>query len=349
MRIILFPFALLYGLVICIRNFLFNLRILPVESYKIPVISVGNLTVGGTGKTPLVEYLIRLLEDTYKVATLSRGYGRSSKGFLIANVLLHTAADVGDEALQYAKKFKKITVSVCENRRNGISLLSKLPNPPEVILMDDAFQHRYVKPGFSILLTDYFNLYTHDYLLPSGKLREPRSSARRADVIIVTKTDKIYSPITERTLIEDIKPRQHQKLFLSFITYDSLIGLNGEKLTLIKKYFTSILLFAGIANPYPLEAYLRDFAADFRSLIYRDHYQYTPEDLDHIREVYRSMMGVKKVIITTEKDFMRIDTPEFRKLFSGLPVYYIPIRVDFHRNAKLSFNQTILDYVAANR
>jgi tetraacyldisaccharide 4'-kinase len=347
LSIILLPFSLLYGLAVILRNLFFDLGILPSVKFNVPVISVGNLTMGGTGKTPHVEYLIRLLENKYRIATLSHGYGRKTSGFIIADPSSHSALDIGDEALQYARKFKKITVAVCENRRNGIGLLLKSPDPPNVILMDDAFQHRFVKPGLSVLLTDYFNLYTHDYLFPSGRLREPRRSARRADIIIVTKTDKIFSPLTERNLLEEVNPLPHQKVYLSFIQYEQLVSPGGDKLDLNKQNFSSIFLFAGIANSYPLEAYLKDYTTDFRSLIFMDHHQYTQQDLVNIRNKFESIMGSRKILVTTEKDYMRLNMTEIRQHFIDLPFYYIPIHIDFHRSSKQGFNKYILDYVGS--
>lgn len=343
-RIILYPFSLLYGLVIIIRNILFDKGILPSTAYDIPVISIGNLTVGGTGKTPHVEYLVRLLQGKYRVATVSRGYGRKTRGFLLVKAE-HTIWEVGDEAMQYRKKFPDIIVTVDEDRRHGIAQLLRMPDPPEVILMDDAFQHRYVKAGLSILLTDYYEMYTEDYLLPAGRLREPRRSAHRADIIVVTKTDKILSPLIQRELEEDICPRQWQGICYSYIKYDNPVSLTGRKIDLNKKTTGNVLLVTGIANPYTLEIYLKGVFREVTCLRFGDHHVYSSQDILLIRETYHDMIGKDKLIFTTEKDAMRLTEPRIMDQLKDLPIYYIPIRIEFHKNSKQLFNTSILHYV----
>lgn len=343
-RVILYPFSLLYGLVIVIRNILFDMGILPSKAYDVQVISIGNLTVGGTGKTPHVEYLVRLLQDRYRVATLSRGYGRKTRGFLLVDAE-HTIWEVGDEAMQYRRKFPDIIVAVDEDRRHGIAQLLSMPNPPGVILMDDAFQHRYVKAGLSILLTDYYEMYTQDYLLPAGRLREPRRSARRADLIVVTKTDRILSPLIQRELEEDICPRAWQRICYSYIKYDSPVTLAGRKVELNKKTAGNVLLVTGIANPYTLEIYLKGIFREVSHLRFGDHHIYSSQDILLIRETFHDMIGKDKFIITTEKDAMRLTDPHITNQLKDLPVYYIPIRIEFHKNSKQLFNTSILRYV----
>lgn len=218
LRLLLLPFAYLYGLLMLIRGKLFDWKILPSESFPISVISVGNLSYGGTGKTPLVEYIIRLLQNEMKLATLSRGYKRNTRGFVLANKD-STYEEIGDEPLQYKTKFSNIEVAVHEKRRKGIRQLLKLFPDLKLVLLDDAYQHRYVKPGLSILLTDFHKLYIKDFPMPAGTLREFRSAAKRADIIIVTKTTSVLSPITRRRITSLIKPRVDQQLLFSYIRY----------------------------------------------------------------------------------------------------------------------------------
>jgi tetraacyldisaccharide 4'-kinase len=226
-----------------------------------PVISVGNLSAGGTGKTPHIEYLIRLLKTDFKIATLSRGYGRKSKGFLESSKL-SAAMEIGDEPMQFIQKYDRIIVAVDEKRTRGIGLLMQKHPGLQVILLDDAFQHRYVKPGLSILLTDYHRLYYNDYMLPSGTLREFKSGARRANIIIVTKTPKIFSPITRRRILEDLKVSANQHVFFSYIKYDSLFPMFSSENCILPSKITSILLFTGIANDYPLIEHLERMCSD---------------------------------------------------------------------------------------
>lgn len=345
LRIFLIPAALIYGLVVSIRNLLFKWEILSSESFTFPVISVGNLSVGGTGKTPHIEYLIRLLTPHYKVNTLSRGYGRRSKGFKQATALDY-AATIGDEPLQYFRKFRNINVFVDERRRHGIHEILKLKDHIEVILLDDAFQHRYVKPGLSILLTDFHQLYSRDYLLPAGKLREPIAGAQRADIIIVTKTGSVLSPILARQLIEELKPAPHQQVYFSYIKYGVFTSLwdNDNVLTDTKQY-SIILLFAGIANTYPIEDHLRKYCNELIVIRFQDHYQYTSEDLIRIKHNFDDLYSQNKLLVTTEKDAMRLLQPELVEIAVTLPVFYLPIEVEIHKEYKQQFDEQILNYV----
>ncbi len=347
LRIILLPFALLYGLIVTIRNKLFDWGILYSRSYDLPVISVGNLSCGGTGKTPHVEYIIRLLQENYSVSTLSRGYGRETKGFILAENN-HKSEQIGDEALQLNHKFDKIKVAVDEKRTEGIDiLLNKFPDL-DVIILDDAFQHRVVKPGLSILLTNFYSLYTDNYLLPTGTLREPISGAKRADIIIVTKTPKIFSPITRRRLVDEIKPRAHQKLYFSYIKYDEMIPLTKTKPITKKKKFNTILMFTGIADPYTLQFYLKNICIELVSLNFPDHHQYTIKDLSHIKKTYDNIFTKNKIIITTEKDAMRFMKSDLMDNIKDLPIFYVPIKIEFHKD-KDKFNEQIIDYVEKSR
>ncbi len=348
LKIILFPFACLYGLIMKIRDKLFDFRILRAKSFDLPVISVGNLCFGGTGKTPHVEYLARLLGEKYHVAILSRGYGRKTRGHLIASVN-NSDTDLGDESLQYFRKFNNVTVAVNERRKQGIIELLKDRPGTEIILLDDAFQHRWVKPGLSILLTDYHHLFVEDYPLPTGTLREFRSGAKRADMIVVTKTPKIFSPILRRQISRNINPRPDQKIFYSYITYDTPQHLSYTGITNpFPKKMNYILMVAGIANSYPLQEHLRDLCNDLTVIEFPDHHKYTARDLQKITDAYHSMISKDKAIITTEKDAMRLDKPEFASYLENIPFYYIPITIQFHDCDDVRFDKLILAYVEKN-
>ncbi|MFU8843533.1 MAG: tetraacyldisaccharide 4'-kinase [Bacteroidales bacterium] len=345
LRIILFPVSLLYGFLIYIRNKLFDWKIIPSKSYPVPVISIGNLSTGGTGKTPHVEYVIRLLEPDYKVATLSRGYKRKTKGFLLADTQTGVP-DIGDEPYQFYSKFPDIKVAVDSSRARGIDSLMKLDSPPEVILLDDAFQHRHVKPGLSILLTDFYKLYTQDYILPSGNLREFRTGARRADIIVITKSPKVLSPITRRRLQETIRPQSGQKVFYSYIQHGNFTAIPGVNFLPGKPTeFATALLVAGIANPYPLEMFLKDKSYKVETLLFPDHHQFTAKDVEIMIDRFDNLFAKNKIIVTTEKDMMRLKQIDLLKMIKNLPLCYVPIRMKFHKQDEAAFDQIILDYV----
>ncbi|MBC36082.1 MAG: tetraacyldisaccharide 4'-kinase [Bacteroidetes bacterium] len=330
------------------RNKLFDWKMLPVESYDIPVVSVGNITCCGTGKTPHIEYLIRLLQDKFNVGTLSYGYGRTSKGFVLGNSKSNHC-DIGDESLQYVEKFD-VNVAVDKNRRNGIKQLQKHSEKLDCILMDDGFQHRFVKPGMSILLTDFHNLYVNDYPLPTGTLREFRAGAERADIIIVTKTFSVFSPITKRRLTDLIKPKEHQQLYFTYIEYGDRVSLPGLKhQPERKKRYNTIVLFTGIANSYPIQEYLRKYCSELILIEFPDHHKYSKRDLEKIKSTFFDVFSKNKVIITTEKDAMRIIKTDLVELIQDLPIFYIPIEVKFHLEGSKSFDKQITDYVRKSK
>jgi len=343
-QLILYPFSVVYGLVMMVRNRLFDYGFLKSVQFPIPIISVGNLSYGGTGKTPHMEYLIRLLKSRFAVATLSRGYGRKDKGFMLAS-RRSAYKYVGDEPLQFAKKFDDIKVAVDEDRIEGVEELTKRFPNLDVILLDDAFQHRYIKPGLSVLLTDFHQLYTDDIVVPSGTLREFRCGARRADILIVTKTPKVFSPITRRRILEDLKPRPHQQVFFTYIRYGEPEAVNSEHRNLCPFKSSMILLFSGIANDYPLREYLERHCRTLDTIRYPDHHPYSVEDLHIIKSRFDDLHSRSKVIFTTEKDLMRLKTPELIPLVKRLPLFYMPIEVAFHGESQTEFNQIILDYL----
>ncbi|WP_010230406.1 tetraacyldisaccharide 4'-kinase [Gillisia marina] len=329
LRKFLLPFALLYGLIMLIRNFLYDLRILKSEAYSFPVICVGNLSVGGTGKTPMIEYLLELLLPSHKVATLSRGYGRKTKGFRLVTTD-ESAVNVGDEPLQFKNKFENAIVAVDENRRRGIANLQKEQNP-DLVLLDDAFQHRKVKAGLNILLTKYDDLYEDDFMLPTGNLREPVNGAERAKIIVVTKCPENLSLDNQDSIRNKLAPRNYQHLFFSYISYSDFIFNGSKKIGLHQLIDRDITLVTGIANPDALCEFLNDSGISFRHLNFPDHHNFSSEE---IKSIARS-----KFVITTEKDYMRLrGEVTLEKLF------YIPIKMKFISDTK-KFNDEISNFI----
>lgn len=347
-KLFLIPFGCLYGIAVRIRHFLFNIGVLKSVSFPLPVIGVGNLSFGGTGKTPFVEYLIDLLSPDYKVATLSRGYGRKTKGFLLADSEC-TFEDIGDEPMQYFQKFSSsIMVAVGENRRNGIKQLLEAEKKPDIILLDDSFQHRYVKPGLSILLTDKHKLYTDDYLLPAGTLRDTVAAAKRADIIIVTKTNKVLSPFTRKEIVEKLNVKNQQELYFSYISYGRFMPFPGVEKYDEKQKAGQIILFSGIANAAPLIEHIRQMSRELVVLDFPDHHEYKEKDFSKIKRKYDAAFFGKKIILTTEKDAMRLINSPYFSLLKGLPLYYIPIRLKLHAKDRLKFKNQIIEYVKKN-
>ncbi len=334
LRNILFPFAILYGFITSIRNFLFDMGLLKSHAFEVPVIVVGNLSVGGTGKTPQIEYLIRLLSNQYKIATLSRGYKRQSEGFVLANSEVN-AAILGDEPYQFFQKFPNIQVAVDANRKNGIEQLLLQPEKPEVILLDDAFQHRKVKAGFYILLTSFGDLYSDDWMLPTGNLREFGSGAARANVIIVTKCPPNLSVGEQNEIKSKLNIAPHQALFFTFIAYDDFIYSEKEALKVNEIKDSPQLLLAGIAKPAPFFKYLQ--SENQECLTFPDHHHFTEKDILEIKD-----KSLHKIIITTEKDFVRLN--------GSLPIeqlFYLPIKSIFLSDAA-DFDSIIKNYVASS-
>ncbi|MFD1294561.1 tetraacyldisaccharide 4'-kinase [Lutibacter holmesii] len=335
LRKIAYPFSLLYGFITSVRNFLFHINVLKSTEYTTPTIVVGNLSVGGTGKTPQIEYLIRLLQNNYKIAVLSRGYKRKSEGFVLADEYA-TAESIGDEPFQYYQKFKNIIVCVEANRRNGIEQLEKLTSPPDIILLDDAFQHRKVKGGFNILLTSYHNLYVDDCMLPTGNLRESKLGAKRAQAIIVTKCPENLSKQQQIKISSKLKPRTNQPVFFTTISYDETLK-GSHEMELEDLRTAKILLITGIANPLPLTNFLSEQQIKFKHLNFPDHYSFKEKDILNINQAYNAIQSKNKIVLTTEKDYVRI----FGRLKN---VYYISIKTSFI-NHKSSFDTIINNYV----
>jgi len=319
LRFLLFPFAIIYDVVTSIRNFFFEVGFFKQTSFKIPIIVVGNLSVGGTGKTPQIEYLIRLLKDGFKTAVLSRGYKRKTEGFVLLNST-HSAEDVGDEPLQYYKKFNTIDVAVDANRVAGITKLIT-DNAPEVILLDDAYQHRKVKGSFYILLTKYDDLFTDDFLLPTGNLRESRSGAKRADVILVTKCPVNLTESSKNSIKEKLK-KFHKKVFFTTISYDDqTAGSDSILVNDLKDY--DVLLITGIANPTPLLSFLTEKNVNFKHLKFPDHHHFTDNEIEIIKKEYTNLKSSKKLILTTEKDYVRLENRVEVLSFLGIQTSFL--------------------------
>lgn len=340
-RYLLYPVSVLYKTAVSFRNFLFDKGILSSSQFNFPIICVGNLAVGGTGKTPMTEYLIELLHDKYKVATLSRGYKRKTKGFTIAHSG-STAHEIGDEPMQFHQKYPHITVSVGEERLVAIPQL--LHDRPEtnVIILDDAFQHRQVQAGLNILLTDYSHLYTNAHQLPVGNLRDTVKSAARAQIIIVTKCPENLSRDESEAIIKKLKPLPHQRVYFTTIVYGTPIHLFNHS-TIHTNPETEILLVCGIANPEPLTNYLKKKFNRVTLLQYNDHYIFHSDDLEKIRDKYNSLTSSEKIILTTEKDGVRLE--KFKNEFEAFPVFVLPIRHSFLFEATNDFNALILDFI----
>mgnify|MGYP002558950718 CR=1 FL=1 len=344
------PLSWLYGLGVRLRNHLFELGILKSRSFDIPVISVGNITVGGSGKTPHVEYLIRLLKNNCKVAVLSRGYKRKSKGFVLADAETRMT-DIGDEPYQMKTKFPDIHVAVDKNRCHGIDMLTsgETTKDTDVILLDDAFQHRYVKPGINILLVDYHRLIIYDKLLPAGRLREPQSGKARADIVIVTKCPKDLKPMEYRVIIKAMNLYPYQQLFFTSLDYDDLYSVFGNTkrpLDSIKRT-DNILLLTGIASPKQLANDISEYTSNITQLNFHDHHQFTAKDIERINSTFSNMPS-PKIIITTEKDTARLADMNGLSDDVRQSLYKLPIRVKFMLDQEDEFNNKIIGYVQKN-
>lgn len=346
----LLPFSWLYGLGVWLRNKLFEFGALKSRSFDVPVISVGNITVGGTGKTPHVEYLISLLKDKKKVAVLSRGYKRKSKGYVLAGKDT-TMRDLGDEPYQMKRKFSDIYVAVDRDRCHGIDRLTtdESTKDTDVVLLDDAYQHRYVKPGVNILLVDYHRLIIYDKLLPTGRLREPQSGKARADIVIITKCPKDLKPMEYRVIIKAMGLYPYQKMYFTTLEYGDLRpAYCGENIPLssIGKD-ESVLLLTGIASPKQMTYDLQPYTQRITPLTYPDHHQFTDKDIERINEAFASLPS-PKMIITTEKDNARLFGMKGFSDEVRHNMYVLPISVKFMLDGEEDFNNKIISYVSKN-
>ena len=343
-KILMSPFAMLYGLIIGIRNTLYESELVKSTKFSLPVISVGNLSIGGAGKTPHIEYLIRLLSPYINVATLSRGYKRKTKGFRFVrptdNVL-----DSGDEPLMYARKHKNAVVAVGESRAIAIpQMVAKYPSL-QTILLDDAFQHRSIKPALNILLTTWDEPFTRDYLLPSGRLREWRSAYSRADIIIVSKCPKTITTEERASMIREINPQNHQKIFFSYYQYGYPYNFyNPRQLIKLDKEL-DVILISAIANTNYLLNYLEEEVEEIHHMNYEDHHLFSNLDIEYIDTVYKNRHATRKIILTTEKDAMRLDLHRKKLRELNIPIYVLPMQVQFHDDEKEKFDHDIKDFL----
>ena len=307
------------------------------------------MTAGGTGKSPHIEYLIRLLQDSFSVSTLSRGYKRKTSGFHLANEF-STCEEIGDEPLQFKGKFSQVQVAVDENRVRGIQQLI-MHCSPDIILLDDAFQHRAIKPGLNILLTDYNRLYPFDFFLPSGRLRESKREVTRADIVVVTKTPERLTSIELKMIGKDLLLLPSQKLFFSYLKYGSLYHFldNSVQINTEQELFQfRVLLFTGIAQDKSIANYIKEFASELRIKKFPDHHFFNQKDLDELKKNFDLLPGEKKILITTEKDLMRLKSKDIFELIKSWPIFILPIEIDFKSKTE-EFNQLILKYVGTNK
>lgn len=347
LRKLLFPLAWLYGIVIYLRNSLYDHDLLSSKKFPVPVICVGNLSTGGTGKTPMILYLLALLTPDYQLATLSRGYKRKTKGFILAGP--DTSPDaIGDEPYIFHNRFPGVCVSVGEDRAAAINRLLQNPSKhntvviPEVILLDDGYQHRSVTPGLSIILTDYHHRFSKDYLLPVGNLRDTRSAAKRAGIIVVTKCPKRLSENDKIKITRELSAFGPKSVFFSHIQYNDPISVFSHELLPDLTPFR-ILLIHGIAQPESLRAFAHQFDPGFKELAYPDHHDYTLPDIQTLRNAYLAMADAPRVILTTEKDAVKLKN--FKNALTGLPLYILPIQNAFLFKEQVAFDRMIKNYL----
>lgn len=351
-KLFLYPLSAIYGLIVSIRNFLYDYKIFKSTEFEIPVISIGNITVGGTGKTPHTEYLVELLRKQFIVTTISRGYKRKTKGYQDVKVdSLATA--VGDEPLQIKTKFSDVQVVVDEKRVHAIKKI-QIQEPselPDVILLDDAFQHRSVSPGINILLIDFNRPIDKDQLMPVGRLRESKWQMRRANVIIYTKCPQEISPITRRIIMKDVNLRPYQNLFFTTMVYQPLTPVFPDEAIGTPKLATdkvSVLLVTGIANPEHLRKYLNTFTENITDLKYPDHHNFNVSNIQQIEQKFAGIEAENKIIITTEKDSMRLKDMNLSPLVKS-HLFYIPLKIKFLDSEGKNFDEKIVTYVRENK
>lgn len=350
-RLLLYPFAILFCSIAKTRNYLYSKGVFKSHSYNIPLVSIGNLTVGGTGKTPLTEYLIKQLSSHYSIALLSRGYGRKTKGPLLADQK-SSPASIGDEPMQMKLKFPGLTVAVAEKRILGMDKLLSLSSPPQVVLLDDAFQHRAIQPGLSILVTDYYRPIYKDLCLPAGNLREPVSGKSRAQIIVVNKCPENLSIEERDNILKKLAPLPGQKVFFSSVDYKTPRKLNNSESDssfseIISKPHTSIVAVAGIGNPSPFFEKVRNYNCDIKPIAFPDHHDFTHANMNKIANATKKA-GSNTIILTTEKDAVRLKHAPVDSHLSA-KIWYIPIELKILFNQQNTFNKTVEDYVSTNQ
>jgi len=353
-NIFLYPLSLIYGLITGIRNFMYNTGILKSVEFDIPVICVGNITVGGTGKTPHTEYLAKLLRQNFKVAILSRGYKRKTRDFRIISSS-STVSEIGDEPIQISLKFPDVLVAVDRNRVHGVNRILETYPDTEVIILDDGFQHRRITPGFSILLSDFERLIIKDHMLPYGSLRESKGNMRRADIILITKSPENISPIRRRLIVKEVDKAPYQNLYFTSLIYKSprpVFESNDKEESTIdisECGNCGIVLITGIANPLPFKEYLHNNFGEIIHLKFPDHYSFNEKDLKSISVAYHELKSPVRYLLTTEKDAVRLR--EFTNIAEPIrsAFFYIPIGIHFLNDDEGEFNNLIVDYVRKNK
>lgn len=340
-RLLLLPFSLLYAVIVICRNYLFDKNYFKSASFNFPIICVGNLAAGGTGKSPMVEYLIRILRNQFAIATLSRGYKRKTKGFAIANTFT-TALEIGDEPMQFHLKFPDVTIAVGEERLEAIPQLLQDKPDTQLIILDDAFQHRSVKAGLNIVLTEHDDLFTRDFFLPTGGLRDQKASYKRAEIIIVTKCPTDLNEQQKRKIIKEINPLHHQQIFFTAIVYGKpyhIISKQEREINIADEIF----LICGIANPKPLKKYISEKAKTYYEQIFNDHHIFSIDDLNEIITQFRKIDSENKLILTTEKDAVRLI--KFSSELESLPFYVLPVEHEFLFNEANQFHDIVISFV----
>ncbi len=352
-NILLYPVSLIYGLITGIRNFLYNSDVLPSVEFNIPVICVGNITVGGTGKTPHTEYIAGLLRKDFHVVTLSRGYKRRTRDFRIASSS-SLVSEIGDEPLQISRKFPDIMVTVDRDRVHGVKKILEQNPATDVIILDDGFQHRRITPGFSILLSDFERLIVRDHLLPYGNLRESTANMRRANIILITKSPEDLSPIQRRLIVKEFDKAPYQNLYFTTLTYKDPLPVFESSTTFTNKFDSEasdcgIVLVTGIAHPQPLKDYLLKKYNEIKHLPFSDHHNFNEDDILAISSAYNDLKSPVKYLFTTEKDAVRLR--EFTNIAEPIrsAFYYIPVGVNFLNDDKEEFDNMIFNYVRKNK
>lgn len=339
----LLPLTMWYAVGVWFRNLLFDLGVKKQHAMPVTTIGVGNICAGGAGKTPHVEYLLRLLADRYPSALLSRGYRRSTRGFLMDDGS-HSATQLGDEPAMVARKFPQVAVAVCEKRVVGVQRLLESDRKPKLVVLDDVYQHRHIKPTITILLTEYGKPFYQDRIMPYGDLRESRKARNRADIVIVTKSPERINPIDKHNMLHDLQLKSYQKVFFSSVRYGDPLPLGGGASRALVR-FDGVLAVTGIAHPEPMLQHIAQSCA-VQSLRFDDHHAFSKSDLKKIRHAFEQMKGECKAIITTEKDAVRL--PMDSELLAGLPIYVLPIEVVIHQNQEYNFDQIICNAVCEN-
>ena len=352
-RLILIPFSWLYGLAVWIRNTMYDQGVIKSAEFSIPIISVGNITVGGTGKTPHVEYLLDLLKEEFSTAALSRGYRRRTRDFRMAGPE-STPDEIGDEPMQIKRKYPDVTVAVDRSRTHGVSELMKLEPPLEVVVLDDAYQHRSIRPGFSILLIDYRRPPDRDLLLPAGTLREPAANRDRAHLILVTRSPVELKPIEMREYVKNLGLQIGQHLYFTTVHYDTLVpvyaNVPDREADWYRSRATSVLLVSGIADPHGMRQYAESISPRVLEITFSDHHRYSAKDIERIGSLFRKLKveGGEVLVLTTEKDAVKLRefTPgdELRNA-----MHAVRIRVHFLNNDKENFDKHIKSYVKSNK